>query len=120
MVYEITNFHPINNYPTLKNALFGAVKLTENADTDKYKYFSYAIGFDRHRCFLFGDEVGKNVIIFGVDMSSSPYIDNKGKDISIFGKRPTQRLVEHSLTAEKMYSINFTKKNYKVWIKLAL
>ena len=37
-VYEITNFHDIDNYPTLANALFGAVKLTKNADIDKYKF----------------------------------------------------------------------------------
>ena len=38
-------------------------------------------------------------------MSSSPHIDNKMKDILILGKGPTQGL-EHTLTAEKMYSIN--------------
>ena len=42
-------------------------------------------------------------------MSSSPQIDNKKKDILILGKGLTQWLGEHSLTAEKMYSINFTK-----------
>ena len=40
VVYEITNFHSIDSYPTLTNALFGAVKLTTNADIDKYKYFA--------------------------------------------------------------------------------
>ena len=46
-------------------------------------------------------------------MSSSPHIDNKKKDILILGKGPTQG-VEHTLTAEKMYSINFivTKKKF--------
>ena len=43
-------------------------------------------------------------------MSSSPHIDNKGRDILILGKGPTQGLGEHSLTAEKIYSINFTVK----------
>ena len=38
VVYKITNFHGIDNYPTLTNALFGAVKLTKNADIDKYKF----------------------------------------------------------------------------------
>ena len=52
--------------------------------------------------------MGQNVIIFGVDMSSSVHVDNKGKDILILGSGPTQGLGEHSLTAEKMYSINFT------------
>ena len=41
-------------------------------------------------------------------MNSSPHIDNKGKGILILGTSPTQVLGEHSLTAEKMYSINFT------------
>ena len=47
-------------------------------------------------------------------MSLSSKIDNKGKDILIFGKGPTQGLGEHSLSAEKMYSINFTKVNTKL------
>ena len=46
-------------------------------------------------------------------MSSSSHIDNKEKDILILGKGHTQGLGEHSLTAEKMYSIDFTKVNTK-------
>ena len=41
-------------------------------------------------------------------MNSSIHIDNKGKVILISGIGPTQGLVEHSLTAEKIYSIHFT------------
>ena len=46
-------------------------------------------------------------------MSSSVHVDNKKKDILILEKGPTQGL-EHSLTAEKVYLINFTvtKKNF--------
>ena len=51
-------------------------------------------------------------------MSSSIKIDNKGKDILILGKSPTQELGEHSLSAEKMYSINFTKVNTKLCLSL--
>ena len=47
IVYEITKNSPISSYPTLKNCLFGAVKLTKNPDIDKYKYSGYGIGFDR-------------------------------------------------------------------------
>ena len=46
-------------------------------------------------------------INFGVDVSFSAHIDNEKKDKLVLGKRPTQGL-EHTLTAEKMYSINFT------------
>ena len=41
-------------------------------------------------------------------MSSSVHIDNKKTYILILGKVPTQGLGEHSLTAEKLYSINFS------------
>ena len=45
-------------------------------------------------------------------MSSSTKIDNRKKDISILGKGPTQGL-EDTLSAEKMYSINFTEHSNK-------
>ena len=31
---------------TLKDCLFGAIKLTKSSDIDKYKYSGYGIGFD--------------------------------------------------------------------------
>ena len=61
---------------------------------------------------------GRNVIIFGVDMNPSIHVDNKGKDILIIGKGPTQGLGEHSLTAEKMYSVNFTDNGDKYCLSL--
>ena len=45
-------------------------------------------------------------------MSSSAKIDNRKKYILIVGKGPTLDL-EHTLSAEKMYSINFTQHNKK-------
>ena len=59
---------------------FRSVKLTKNADLNKYKYRGYSIGFDSRSKFSLPDgSMGKNVIIFGVDMSSSVLIDNKGR-----------------------------------------
>ena len=51
-------------------------------------------------------------------MSSSVHVDNKGKYILILGKGPTQGLGEHSLTAEKMYSVNFTNNGDKYCLSL--
>ena len=45
-------------------------------------------------------------------MSSSIKIDNKKKDIFILSKGPSQ-VLEHTLSAEKMHSINFTENNKK-------
>ena len=76
------------------------------------------LGLIEKEVFLFpGGGFGQNVLIFGVDMSSSAHIDNKKKDILVLGKGPTQGL-EHTLTAEKMYSINFTVTKNKFCLSL--
>ena len=97
--------------------MFGAVKLTKHPDIDQYKYSGYGIRLDRKGLFSLGNEIGRNVIIFGIDMSSSQHIDNKNKYILILGKGPIQGL-EHILTAEKLYSINFTKHKTKFRLRL--
>ena len=74
--------------------------MTKNADTDKYGYSGCETGFERRSSFSFPNGgFGQNVLMFGVDMSSSAHIDNKKKDILVVGKGP-QRL-EHTLTSEK-------------------
>ena len=50
-------------------------------------------------------------------MISSTKTDNKKKDILILGKGPTQGL-EHTLSAEKMYSINVTVTGKKFCLSL--
>ena len=102
IVYEMDRNVDISSYPMLENCLFGAVKLTKYVDIDLYKYSGYGIGFDRKRFFSTDDEVGRNVIIFAVDMSSSSHIDSKKKYILILSKGATQGL-EHTLAAEKLY-----------------
>ena len=95
-----------------------AVTLTKNEDTDKYGYSAYRIGFDRRSKFSFpGGGFGQHVLIFGADMNSSAQIDNKRKDILVLRKGLTQGL-EHALTAEKMYSINFTVTKKKFCLSL--
>ena len=78
IVYEIhKNENTTSSDPTLENCLFGAVSFTKNSDIGKYKYSGYGIGFDRKATLSFANGVGRNVIIIGVDMSSSIKIDNR-------------------------------------------
>ena len=49
-------------------------------------------------------------------MSSSVHVGNVEKDILILGKGPTQGLAEHSLTAKKTYSVNFTDHREKYFL----
>ena len=97
IVYEINKNYNISSYPTLGNCLFGAVSSTKHIDIDEYKCSGYGIGFDSEGTF----SVGRNCIIFGVDMSSSVHIDNRKKDISMFSEGHTQALDGTTLTAEK-------------------
>ena len=108
IVYELGASTSNIGDPTLKNCSFDVFTLRKNADFKKYKYSGYGIGFDRRSSFSFpGGGFGQNVLIFGADMSCSIHIDNKKNDMLVLRRGPTQGL-ESTLTAEKMYSINFT------------
>ena len=96
--------------------MFGAVKLTKNADPDKHSYLGYSIGL--HSRSLFSVQGCKNVIVFGVDNSSSVDIDNKKKDVLVLGEGLTQGLDDTTITAEAKYSINFSRSQRKVCLSL--
>ena len=102
IVYKI-KLWPLNLYAwfTLLNTLFGAVKLSKNAYSDKYYYSGYGTGFDTCGTFSLTDnsEFGKNVIIFKVGNSSSVYADNRKKDIYIksIKKNYKKKLVKFTL-----------------------
>ena len=84
------------------------MKLTKKTDLDKYKYSGYSLGFDSRSEFSLPDGTyGKNVIIFGADVTSFVHVDNNGKDILILGEGSTQGLDDTVFTAEAIYPINF-------------
>ena len=119
MIYEINLWDcGYDDYPTLQNSVFGEFKLVKNADIGLHKHSEYGTGFDRRGTFSVGNEFDKNVIIFEEDVGSSVHVDNKKKDILIFGHDSTQGLDNTTLTAEKKYSINFTELNKKTCLRL--
>ena len=72
--------------------------MTKNADSDKYSCSGYGIGLETRGTFSLSDDsgVGKNVMTFGVDISSSLHADNRKKDIGILGKGPADGLDERT------------------------
>ena len=96
---------------TIQNSLFGAMQITKNADISRYKYKGYGICFDGRKEFThvrergsFSDTTdGRNVIIFGVDMSFSKHANNKRNNIYVMGKGYVQRINDTTIYAEKMY-----------------
>ena len=96
---------------SLKNCLFGAVKLTKNAYIDKYKYSGYSIGFNSRGSFTHpSGGYGRNVI-FGADLSSSTHGNKKRRSILVFSKDFIQGIDNTTIYAEKTYSTNFTVDN---------
>ena len=82
-------------------------------DPSKYTYSGYGIGLGTRVEYLLPDSsIGKNVIIFGADMSSSAHINNNGKD-----KGRAQGL-DITLAAKTQYSINFTRPGIKFCLGL--
>ena len=77
---------------TLEDSLFKTVKPTKNTDSDKYGYRydnGWGIGFDAHKRYLLPCDGLSKTIIFVVDNSSSARVDNRKRDILIFGIDPT-------------------------------
>ena len=78
VVYELPVWprNPTNNFKC-KNSLFGATNIVKNSDKEKYVYSRYGITFDSAGSWSFDNDFARNVIIFGVDVSSSFHSENR-------------------------------------------
>ena len=129
-IYCVCKLDPIdfsrNNKFTIQNALFGAIKITKNANTSKYKYKGYGICFDESEEFTHVRKEGnfnhttlaRNVIIFGADMSFSKHANNKASNIYVMGKDYIQKINDTTIYAEKMFYRNFTDPGHKFILRL--
>ena len=128
-IYIVYKLDPITSRDTtftIQNALFGAMQITKNTDTSKYNYKGYGICFDESKEFThvrkrgnFSDTTdGRNVIIFGVDMSFSKHANHKAKNIYVVGKDYIQKINDTKIYAEKMYYRNFTDPGKKFVLSL--
>ena len=101
-IYCVYQIEPISNNKdntfTKQNALFGAMQITKNADTDKYKYKGYGICFDEGGLFSIGN------INNGRNENSVIHSNNKANNIFIMGHAFVQGINDTTLYAEKMYS----------------
>ena len=116
-VYCVYQIEPISSSRddtfTVQNALFGAMQITKNADTSKYKYKGYGICFDEGGMFSKGNINNvRNVLIFEVHENSVIHSNNKANNIFIMGDAFV-RINDTTLYAEKMYSQNFTQPSTK-------
>ena len=129
-IYCVYELDPVdfsrNNEFTIQNALFGAIKITKNANTSKYKYKGYGICFDESEEFTHVRKEGnfnhttsaRNVIILGADMNYSKHANNKANNIYVMGKDYTQKVNDTTIYAEKMFYRNFMDPGHKFLLSL--
>ena len=69
--------------------MFGATNIIKNSNKEKYMHSGYGIAFDVEGEQSFGYDYVWNVVIFGVDNSSSSHTDNQKNDFLILGEGNT-------------------------------
>ena len=106
---------------TLENSLFGAVKITNDVNTSKYRYSGYGISFDSGSSFSHPTSEylnAKNVIVFGCDLSSSAHPINRKNNILVLGKDFIQGVNGTTIYSESMCKTDFTEQNKKFVLSL--
>ena len=87
IVYDLDDWPkiPLRNF-TLKNCLLGATNILKNSDKGKYGYNGYGIAVEGKSSWSFGNDLARNVVIFGVDNSSSSHTDNRKNNFLVLGE----------------------------------
>ena len=112
---------------TIQDALFGATEITKNAtDNRKNNYKGYGICFDEGS--QFGHTMseggrthitnGRNVLIFGADMSFSIHATNRANHIYLMGDGLKQGINDTTIYVEKKYFRNFKEPDLKFVLSL--
>ena len=130
-IYCVYEIQPISSSRdttfTMQNVLFGAMQITKDAtDNSKNNFKGCGICFDERS--QFGHTItedgrahttnGRNVLIFGVDMSFSVHVTNRANNIYVMGDGLTQGIHDTKLYVEKNYWRNFTDPGKKFVISL--
>ena len=116
IVYEFNTkpHNPANSF-SLKDCLFGTVKLTKNADKSKFTYNGRGIEFDGKGSWSFSNGFARNVTIFVVNNTSSSHMDIQKSNFLIVSEGPTEGI--NVDTAEKNLAL---KKKDNILLKSAL
>ena len=93
--------------------MLGTVKLARRAIKENV-FNGRGIEFDGEGSWSFGNDVARNVVISGVDNTSSSHTNNDKNNFLVLGKGPTDCINDSTGTGEKKFSINFSKAKTKL------
>ena len=77
----------------------------KSSDKSKHWYNDYGIAADWVSSWSFGDDFATNALIFGVDNSPSPHIDNCKNKFLVLGEGSTNGTNDKVVTVEKRFNI---------------
>ena len=86
-----------------KNLLFGTTGIVNNINRENYVYSGYGITFHGAGWWSFDNYTSRNVIIFGVDNSSSSHAGNLKKSFFILVKVQVLELIEALIHQRRNY-----------------
>ena len=115
LVYELNNWlrNPMSNFPlkhcTIKS---GTVRLVRNAIKSKFTYNVLGIVFDGEGSCSFGNDFARNVVIFGVDNSSSSHNDNQKNYFLLLGVGPADGINDSTGAAKKILTLEKQIQNF--------
>ena len=84
------------------------IKKNDN-DKEKWIYRGFRIAFDGEGSWNFCNYFVRNVVIFGIDNSSSSHADNRKNNLLVLGKGPIHSINRSFGSPEKKFSINSSK-----------
>ena len=110
IVYELDTWpkNLLDNFK-FKNCLFGATNTIKNSDKEKWVYSGYGIAFNGRDLCNFGNDLARNVVIFGVDNSTSTHADTGKNNFLMIGVGPTYSINGSFGLPEKEFSINYNE-----------
>ena len=114
IVYELDTWprNPTNIFP-LKSCLFDTVKLVRNAIKSEFIDNGSGIAFGGEFSCSFDNDLGRNVVIFGIVNSLLSHTDKQKNNSLVLGEGPTDSINDSTDLAKKKFSINFSKANTK-------
>ena len=104
--------------------MFGSTNIVKNNGKSKWVYSDCGIAFDGLGSWRSGNDFARNVIIFGVDNSSSFQTDNSQDSFLILGEGPTDDINGSIGAPEKKSLVSILVKrrqNFaRVWITILI
>ena len=85
--------------------MFGTTNIAHKSGKSNYVYCRYGKVFHGASSCSFGNYHARNVIIFGVDNSSSFHTDNHKNNSLVLGKGPSNNVSNSGGTTQKKFSI---------------